>query len=57
MPVLIREDIMKKPTLTLAIPLLLSAFALSACNTVEGVGKDVKSGGKAIENTAQDAKN
>lgn len=48
---------MKKRTLTLAIPLLLSALALSACNTVEGVGKDVKSGGKAIENTAQDAKN
>ncbi len=47
---------MKRHTLTLAIPLLLSAFALSACNTVEGVGKDVRSGGKAIESTAKDAK-
>lgn len=46
---------MKRP-LALAAPLLLSLLALSACNTVEGVGKDVKSGGKAIENTAQDAK-
>mgnify|MGYP000034637066 FL=1 len=44
---------MKKRTLTLAIPLLLSAFALSACNTVEGVGKDIKSAGKAIEKGAQ----
>ncbi len=48
---------MKKRPLAVAAPLLLSLLALSACNTVEGVGKDVKSGGKAIENTAQDAKN
>jgi entericidin B len=48
---------MKKRILTVAAPLLVSLLALSACNTVEGVGKDVKSGGKAIEDTAQDAKN
>lgn len=47
----------KKRLLTLALPLLVSAFALSACNTVEGVGKDVKAGGKAIESSAQNAKN
>lgn len=29
---------------------------LAGCNTVEGVGKDVKSTGKAIERTADDAK-
>lgn len=30
---------------------------LTGCNTTEGVGKDVKSLGKGIEETAQDAKN
>lgn len=29
---------------------------VAACNTVEGVGQDLKSGGKAIERTADDAK-
>lgn len=28
------------------------AFALAACNTIEGVGKDVKAGGQAIEKAA-----
>jgi predicted small secreted protein len=28
-------------------------LALAACNTVEGAGRDVKSAGQAIENTAQ----
>ena len=28
-------------------------FALSACNTVEGIGKDVKKGGAAIEKAAK----
>ena len=28
------------------------AFALGGCNTVEGVGKDVKAGGGAIEKAA-----
>ena len=32
------------------------AISLSACNTVEGVGQDVKSTGKAIERTADDSK-
>lgn len=32
------------------------AFVLSACNTVEGVGKDVKGAGKAIESTANESK-
>ena len=42
----------------LAAALVLAAFstALVACNTTEGVGKDIKSAGKGIEETAQDAK-
>ena len=40
--------------LTLA---LAGTLAVGACNTVEGVGKDVKAGGNAIEDTAKDAKN
>lgn len=29
---------------------------LSGCNTMEGLGKDVKQGGQAIENAAKKAK-
>jgi entericidin B len=34
------------------------AFVLgvAACNTVEGAGKDVKSAGAAVEDTARDSK-
>lgn len=28
-------------------------LALAACNTVEGIGKDVKSAGQAVEKAAQ----
>ncbi len=35
----------------------LISILFSACNTVEGAGKDIKAGGEAIENTANDAKN
>ena len=37
---------------------LLSMFAvsLSACNTVEGAGRDVKATGAAVEKAADDAK-
>ncbi len=28
---------------------LVAALALSGCNTVQGVGKDLKQGGEAIE--------
>jgi predicted small secreted protein len=42
------------------IAFALMAFALaatvSACNTVEGVGKDTQKAGQAIEKTADDAK-
>lgn len=39
-----------------ALAFLLAAAA-AACNTVEGVGKDVGAAGTAIENSAEDAKN
>jgi predicted small secreted protein len=32
---------------------LALALALSACNTVQGVGKDLKQGGEAIERAAK----
>ncbi|OYY74738.1 MAG: entericidin [Gammaproteobacteria bacterium 28-57-27] len=36
-----------------AVVVLVVSVMLAACNTVEGVGKDVQSGGKAIEKAAQ----
>lgn len=33
---------------------LCTALALSACNTMEGLGRDVSLTGEAIEDTAQD---
>ena len=35
---------------------LMLATAAAACNTVEGAGKDVSAAGKAVTNTADDAK-
>ncbi|WP_370262523.1 entericidin A/B family lipoprotein [Limnobacter sp.] len=39
-----------------AVMLALSAMALSACNTIEGMGKDIKAGGAAIERAADENK-
>ena len=33
-----------------------TALAASACNTIEGVGKDVSAAGSAVADTARDAK-
>ena len=33
--------------------IIAAALMLSACNTVEGIGKDVKKGGEAIEKAAK----
>lgn len=33
----------------------LTLLAVTACNTVEGAGKDVSSAGKAVSNAAEDA--
>jgi predicted small secreted protein len=34
----------------------MAVFSLSACNTVEGVGQDVKATGGAVEKAAEQAK-
>lgn len=39
-----------------AMAVVTGALMLSACNTVEGVGKDVKSAGNTVAKTADDAK-
>lgn len=33
-----------------------ASMAVSACNTVQGAGKDVKSAGQAVSDTAEEAK-
>ena len=40
----------------LAALTLAGALAVSACNTVEGVGRDVSSAGDTVAKTADDAK-
>jgi predicted small secreted protein len=49
---IVRRMPMKTPTIGLLAALVL----LTACNTVEGAGRDIESAGSAIENTAKDAK-
>lgn len=41
----------------IALALMLAPAALAACNTIEGVGKDVGAVGGAVEDAARDAKN
>jgi predicted small secreted protein len=36
-----------------ALALVTGGLMVSACNTVEGAGKDVKSAGQAVENVAK----
>lgn len=36
----------------IAAMLALTAFSLTACNTIRGVGKDLQAGGRAIEDAA-----
>jgi entericidin B len=50
---------MKTKRASATVMLVLSALAitLAGCNTTAGAGRDIKSAGKAIENTAEDAKN
>jgi entericidin B len=40
----------------LAMLLATATIALSACNTIEGAGQDLKAGGEAISKTANDVK-
>ena len=43
-----------KLVVALALIALLGIGSLG-CNTIRGAGKDIQSGGRAIENTAEDA--
>ena len=45
-----------RPAATLSLA-LAAILALSACNTISGIGKDVSSAGKAVTRTADDVKN
>jgi entericidin B len=40
----------------LAVILLVALGGLLGCGTIEGAGKDIQSGGKAVSNTAKDVK-
>lgn len=35
---------------------IIALFAVSACNTIEGAGRDIEATGDAIEHTAEDTK-
>jgi predicted small secreted protein len=39
--------------MTRKLLLVAALIGLAACNTVEGIGKDVKSAGEAVEKAAQ----
>lgn len=54
----LRNEPVRKP-LWVALGVVMLAgvgVTLSACNTVEGVGRDVESAGDSIADTADDAK-
>lgn len=38
------------------IAVAVFAMSLTACNTIEGAGKDIKAGGQAISNGAENVK-
>ncbi|GAB4189525.1 MAG: hypothetical protein Tsb002_16620 [Wenzhouxiangellaceae bacterium] len=38
----------------LTLLILLLSLSISACNTIEGAGKDIESTGEAIEDAADD---
>ena len=40
----------------ITVAAIVSGLALTACNTVEGAGKDVSSVGNTVAKTANDAK-
>ncbi|MEP9403322.1 entericidin A/B family lipoprotein [Sphingomonas silueang] len=40
----------------LSLAVVAGALVISACNTVEGVGRDVSSAGNAVSGAAKDAK-
>ncbi len=46
------EDFMRLSKIAI-LAMLASSIALAGCNTIEGVGRDVKSAGKAVEDAAK----
>ena len=50
-----RNDVRKYSWLALLA--VASAFALSACNTMEGAGKDIEEAGEEIQEEANENKN
>jgi predicted small secreted protein len=40
----------------LLLPLLAAVLAVSACNTVAGIGRDMEAAGQAVKQTADDAR-
>ena len=42
-----------KQVSTIMLLLVFSLSILSACNTIQGVGKDIKKGGEALEKSAK----
>lgn len=51
-----RRDMETSMKTAFAALLMLASFAATACNTVEGVGKDTQAVGQAVENAADDNK-
>ena len=45
----------QKTNASLLLAALVATFALSACNTVEGVGKDVEAAGAEVSEEAHEA--
>ncbi len=41
---------------SIALAALIATIGLSACNTIQGAGTDIKKTGNAIEDTAEKAK-
>ncbi|MFA4950547.1 entericidin A/B family lipoprotein [Brevundimonas sp.] len=41
----------------IALSIVAAALAVSACNTVSGVGRDVSAAGQAVSSGAEQAKN
>jgi len=48
-----QENIMRK---FIGLAAIAGALLVSACNTVEGMGRDVESAGQTVANTADQAK-
>ncbi|MFA5963995.1 MAG: entericidin A/B family lipoprotein [Sphingomonas sp.] len=40
----------------MGIVAIVGALLVTACNTIEGMGRDVESAGRTVANTADDAK-